>query len=63
MLLTFVHECGLKTKLGRLPLYSSYLNASGPISRTRPDKAEQPGPPVSQSMRGSSLGLFSDSMK
>ncbi|KAJ1417165.1 Ribonuclease H-like superfamily [Sesbania bispinosa] len=33
-----------------------------PISKARPDKAEQPGPPVSQSMRGSSFGLFSDSM-
>jgi len=34
-----------------------------PISKTRPERAEQPGPPVSQSMRGSSFGLFSDSMK
>jgi hypothetical protein len=34
-----------------------------PISKTRPDKAEQPGPPVNQSIRGSSFGLFSDSMK
>jgi len=32
-----------------------------PISMTRPEKAEQPGPPVSQSMRGSFFGLFSDS--
>jgi len=34
-----------------------------PISSIRPDKAEQPGPPVSHNMRGSSFGLFSDSMK
>jgi hypothetical protein len=34
-----------------------------PISKKMPEKAEQPGPPVSQSKRGSSLGLFSDSIK
>ncbi|XP_073225155.1 uncharacterized protein [Cicer arietinum] len=61
---TFVHECGLTIRLGKLPLYSSFLNSSGPaISQTRPDKAEQPGPPVSQSITGSSFGFFSDSMK
>jgi hypothetical protein len=31
--------------------------------KKRPDKVEQPGPPVSQTMRGSSFDLFSDSMK
>jgi len=29
---TFVHECGLKNKFGRLPLYSSCLKPSGPAT-------------------------------
>jgi len=29
---TFVHDCGLKTKLGTLPLYSLISNANGPIN-------------------------------
>ena len=34
-----------------------------PISETRPEKEEQPGPPVNQSIRGSFLGSFSDLIK
>lgn len=34
-----------------------------PIWKARPDNEEQPGPPVSQSIRGSFSGLFSDLMK
>ena len=46
-------RCGGWVKLSR------YI----PISYTRPENPEQPGPPVSQSTRGSSSGLLSDSMK
>ena len=34
-----------------------------PISYTSPEKPEQPGPPVSQRIRGSLAGSLSDSMK
>ena len=38
-------------------------NQKLPISKKSPETAEHPGPPVSHSMRGSSAGFLSDSIK
>ena len=45
------------------PLVPHTYPAMTTISKRRPERAEQPGPPVIQRMRGSSAGLRSDWMK
>jgi len=35
MLSTFVHDCGLSVKLGKLPLYSWFSKDSGPANPAR----------------------------